>query len=263
MGQAGLARTRSSYDWHDDPFLAWRMATYSTLFVLAALAWWVTESRVSDMGMSMGPGTLAFFMVTWVVMMAAMMFPSVAPMVATYVAIQRGRADRKMSAPSGASAFFVGGYLLSWSAAGLMCYVVLLVGDQLAGDSMFWHDNAHWLAFVVLLVAAGYELTPQKYACLSRCRGPIGFILGHWRDGRVGALRMGSTQGLWCVGCCWGLMAALVALGMMNLGWMALVALLIAVEKLLPWRRVGTAIVIGVLVLLAVGVALMPGLLSG
>ena len=74
---------------------------------------------------------------------------------------------------------------------------------------------------------------------------------------------MGGTQGLWCVGCCWGLMAALVALGMMNLGWMALVALLIAVEKLLPWHRVGTAIVTGSLVLLAVGVAFVPGLLAG
>ena len=100
LARSGAARVVASYHWRDDPFLAWRAATYSTLFVLAALAWWVTDSRVSDMGMSMGPGTIAFFMVTWVVMMAAMMFPSVAPMVATYVSIQRGRVDKKLPAPS-------------------------------------------------------------------------------------------------------------------------------------------------------------------
>src|SRR5262245_27619449 len=142
MGRPGLAPgSQSSYSWHDDPFRGWRAATYLTLFVLAALAWWVTDDRVDDMGMSMGPGTIAFFMGTWVVMMAAMMFPSVAPMVATYVSIQRGRIARRMPAPAGAALFFVAGYLLSWSAAGLLCYVVLWLGDQLASDPMFWQDD--------------------------------------------------------------------------------------------------------------------------
>ena len=256
--------TSRSYQWRDDPFLGWRAATYLTLFCLAAVAWWLTANRVSDMDMAMGPpGALALFMVTWVVMMAAMMFPSVAPMVATYVSVQRGRRARQMPAPAAATAFFVSGYLLAWSTVGLLCYLLLRVGDLLAGGSMFWHDNGRWLAAVVLLGAAVYELTPAKYACLSRCRGPISFILENWRDGRWGALRMGGVQGTWCVGCCWGLMAALVALGMMSLGWMALVALLIAVEKLTPWRRAGTSIVTGTLVLLAVAVAFGPDSVPG
>jgi predicted metal-binding membrane protein len=255
--------THASYRWRDDPFLGWRAGTYLALFLLAALAWGVTKSRTSDMNMSMGPGTVAFFMATWVVMMAAMMFPSVAPMVATYVSIQRGRRAKDMPAPTGASAFFVTGYMVAWSAIGLLCYGLLATGDLLANDSMFWHENGRWLTAVVLAGAAAYELTPAKYACLSRCRGPIGFILNNWRDGRAGALRMGAVQGLWCVGCCWGLMAALISLGMMDLGWMALVALLIAVEKLLPWRRAGTSAVFGTLVLLAVAVAFSPGSVPG
>jgi predicted metal-binding membrane protein len=254
-----LARSASRSNRRRDPFLGWRAATYLALFVIAALAWRLAASRGTDMDMAMGPGPVAFFMVTWVVMMAAMMFPSVAPMVATYVSIQRGRRAKRMPAPPGATAFFVGGYLVAWSAVGLPCYLLLRAGAQLTGDSMFWHDNGRWLTTAVLVGAAVYELSPAKYACLSRCRGPIGFILSNWRDGRAGALRMGGTQGLWCIGCCWGLMAALVALGMMDLGWMALVALLIAVEKLLPWRRAGTSVVTASLILLAVGVAFVPG----
>ena len=263
MSRTATGTTGQPYRWFDDPFLGWRAATYLALFLLSALAWWLTASRVSGMDMAMGPGTLAFFMLTWVVMMSAMMFPSVAPMVATYVSVQRGRRARQMPAPVAATAFFVGGYLLAWSAVGLVCYLLLRAGDLVTGDSMFWQDSGRWLTAAVLVGAAAYELTPAKYACLSRCRGPISFILEHWRDGRAGALRMGGTQGLWCVCCCWGLMAALIALGMMSLGWMALVALLIAVEKMAPWRRAGTAVVIATLVLLAAGLVFVPGSVPG
>jgi len=254
---------RAPYRWRDDPFLGWRAATYLALFLLAALAWWLTAGYTSGMNMSPGPGTVVFFMVTWVVMMAAMMFPSVAPTVATYVSVQRGRRAKQMPAPSGASAFFVAGYLVVWSAIGLLCYALLVTGDLFTDDSMFWHENGRWLTAAVLAGAAVYELTPAKYACLSRCRGPISFILHHWRDGRAGALQMGGVQGLWCVGCCWGLMAALVALGLMDVGWMAFVASLIAVEKLLPWRRVGTYVVFGTLGLLAVAAAFSPDSVPG
>ena len=108
-----------------------------------------------------------------------------------------------------------------------------------------------------LLVAAVYELTPLKNVCLSKCRSPLGLLLGSWRDGWSGALRMGMRNGAWCVGCCWALMASLFALGVMSAVWMAVVAVLIALEKTLPWRRTatyGTAVVLltlGVLVLVA------------
>ena len=89
----------------------------------------------------------------------------------------------------------------------------------------------------MLAVAALYELTPLKDVCLAKCRSPLGFLLGTWREGRLGALEMGSRHAGWCLGCCWALMAALFALGVMSLTWMAFVAALIALEKTLPWRR--------------------------
>jgi predicted metal-binding membrane protein len=97
------------------------------------------------------------------------------------------------------------------------------------------------------VIAAGYELSPLKNVCLGKCRSPLGFLLGAWRNGRWGSLRMGAAHGAWCVGCCWALMASLFALGVMSVFWMAFVAGLIAVEKILPWRRVatyGTAVVL-------------------
>ena len=101
-----------------------------------------------------------------------------------------------------------------------------------------WDRAGRWVAGATLVVAAVYELTPLKDVCLGKCRSPLGFLLGSWRDGRVGALQMGAKNGAWCVGCCWALMASLFALGIMSITWMAVVAGLIALEKTLPWRRV-------------------------
>ena len=224
MSQPARRAVSSGYRWRDDPFLGWRLATYATL-LLAIRRGLVVHGRAHPgMDMSMGPGGAVFFMVTWVVMMAAMMFPSVAPMVATYVSIQRGRGPARCRRRAGGTAFFVGGLPRRLVVAGLLCYAVLRAGQVVAGDSGFWQEDGRWVSVGVLALAAVYELTPAKYACLRRCRGPVAFILEHWRDGRLGALRMGAVHGLWCVGCCWGLMAALVALGMMSLGWMAVVA---------------------------------------
>jgi predicted metal-binding membrane protein len=145
----------------------------------------------------------------------------------------------------------------------LLCWLLLRVGQASSAVGTLWADHGRSLVAVVLLAAAAYELTPAKYACLSRCRSPIGFVLEHWKDGQVGAIRMGLVHGLWCFGCCWALMAALVALGVMSLGWMALVAVLIAFEKLLPWRRWATGSVTGVLVGLAALVIAVPGAVPG
>ena len=116
-----------------------------------------------------------------------------------------------------------------------------------------------------LVVAAAYELTPLKDVCLTKCRSPLGFLLGSWRGGLSGALNMGARHGAWCVGCCWALMASLFALGVMSLVWMAFVAALIALEKTLPWGRAATYAT--ALVLLVLGVVLIaapdavPGLM--
>jgi predicted metal-binding membrane protein len=249
----------------DGPFALWRAGVIGALLLLAIPAWIVTDLRMA--GMDEGPGTnlggIGFFVTVWLVMMAAMMFPSVAPMVATYAGLQRGRRAKAMPAPAGASACFVAGYLLIWTATGLLAYGLLEAGRALAGDPLAWDAGGRWLAAGVLLAAASYELTPLKAACLTRCRSPLAFVLDSWRDGRAGALRMGVLHGAWCVGCCWALMAALFALGAMSLAWTVVIAALIAAEKLLPWRSGATIAVTAVLVALGAGVAVAPDRVPG
>jgi len=132
------------------------------------------------------------------------------------------------------------------------------VGRSLDGGFFTWDRGGRWAAAAVLLVAALYELTSRKGACLTRCRCPGGFLLERWRDGRRGALRMGIEHGVWCLGCCWALMAALFALGAMSVAWMVLISALIAAERLLPWRMLATSCVASVLAAIAIGVAAAP-----
>ena len=114
-----------------------------------------------------------------------------------------------------------------------------------------------------LVVAAVYELTPLKDVCLSKCRSPLGFLLGSWRNGPIGGLEMGIRHGAWCIGCCWALMASLFALGVMSLAWMALIAGLIALEKLIPSRRAATYRTTGVLLVLGTLLILAPDTIPG
>ena len=132
-----------------------------------------------------------------------------------------------------------------------------------AGNALAWDTAGRWIAGATLLVAAAYELTPLKDVCLGKCRSPLGFLLGSWRGGRWGALRMGAASGAWCVGCCWALMASLFALGVMSVLWMAVVAGLIAVEKTLPWRRTATFATAAVLLALGLLVLLAPAAVPG
>ncbi len=227
-----------------------QMLVVLLLLGLTVLAWWSTVDRMA--GMDAGPGTglgaLGWFVGVWVVMMAAMMFPSLAPTVALYARMTRARG---LSRPL----LFTAGYLIVWGAAGVLAYGVFRLGRTVLGGDLAWRDAGRFFAGGVLILAALYELTPLKDVCLGKCRSPFGFLLGTWREGRYGSLEMGSKHAAWCVGCCWALMAGLFALGVMSLTWMAVVAVLIAVEKVLPWRRAatwGTAAV-----LLVLGVALM------
>jgi predicted metal-binding membrane protein len=235
-----------------------RIALVALLFALAALAWWLTVDRMEEMDGGPGAdlGTLGWFTGVWVVMMAAMMFPSVAPTVALYSHMTKRRE------PLGPLAF-ASGYLLTWAAAGLAAYGAFVLGRELLGDSLAWDNGGRWLAGGIVALAAAYELTPLKDTCLGRCRGPLGFLLGNWRDGLGGALSMGMKHGAWCVGCCWALMAALFALGVMSIAWMAFVAAVIALEKLLPWRRVATYATAAILVALALLLLVAPDLVPG
>jgi predicted metal-binding membrane protein len=204
--------------------------------------------------MDNGPGTelgpLGWFLGVWTVMMAAMMLPSVSPTVVLYSRMTRSKSPL-------APLVFTAGYLVTWGAAGLLAFGIADGGRRLADGVITWDGAGRWLAAGILVMAAVYELTPLKGMCLAKCRSPLGFLLGSWRSGYRGALAMGTRHGLWCLGCCWALMAALFALGVMSLAWMAFVAALIAAEKVLPWGRAvtfGTAailLVLGILVVTA------------
>jgi predicted metal-binding membrane protein len=233
-------------------------AIVAVLVAVAAVGWLVTDKRMTGMddGPGTDPGSLGFYVSVWVVMMAAMMLPSAAPMVAVHSAVERRRRELGRAAKRGGSAAFVGGYLLVWTAFGLVAYALFEFVRSLDIDALSWSRDGRYLAAAVIAIAAGYQLTPVKDVCLAKCRSPLAFVVGSWRDGRAGAARMGIEQGAWCVGCCWALMATLFALGLMSIAWMALIAGLITLEKLLPWERIANRGVALVLVALAVSVAL-------
>jgi predicted metal-binding membrane protein len=235
------------------------VALIVALLVLAVGAWALTDDRMQ--GMDGGPGTdlgsLGFYVGVWVVMMAAMMFPSIVPMVLAYARIRTARAGRTHGLAPAHWATFVGGYLVVWTLFGLLAYGLFELVNSLSIDALSWARGGPYLAGAVIIAAAVYELTPAKDACLRRCRGPFAFLTDAWRDGSAGALWMGAEHGLWCVGCCWALMAALFALGVMSDGWMVLIAGLIAAEKLLPGRAPSQAIAV-LLLLLGVAVAFVP-----
>jgi predicted metal-binding membrane protein len=230
------------------------------LILAAVIAWTVTGDRME--GMDAGPGTdlgaLGWFTGVWVVMMAAMMFPSIAPMVVMYARITEGRRERGKESPVGATAIFVGGYLVVWAAAGFVAYGIFEIGHSLGLDFLAWDEAGAYVAGGVIIAAAVYQLTPLKDVCLRHCRNPLSFVLHHWHSGRLGALRMGIEHGGYCVGCCWALMAALFALGVMSIGWMAFVAGLIAFEKLLPWKEVANRGIAVMLLALGLAVAFAP-----
>ena len=227
-----------------------RLGLVALLFALAAIGWWwtVDQMRGMDNGPWTGLGTFGWFFSVWVVMMAAMMFPSVAPTVALYSRMTRQRSPL-------APLLFASGYLLTWAAAGVLAFAIGGAVNSISGDLLTWERAGRWAAGVSLVVAAAYELTPLKDVCLAKCRSPLGFLLGSWRDGWSGALQMGAKNGAWCVGCCWALMTSLFALGVMSVVWMALVAGLIAVEKTVPWRGIATYATAAVL--LALGVLML------
>jgi predicted metal-binding membrane protein len=219
-------------------------------------------------GMDMGPGSdlgsLSFYVGSWVVMMAAMMFPSISPMVRTYALVQRRRyARRQLGAPTAAIAAFVGGYLVTWTIFGIAAFGIFHLLQGLDIEAFSWAEGGPYLAGGVIVAAALYQLTPLKDACLTRCRSPLDFLTERWRDGVGGAILLGLEHGAWCVGCCWALMGALFALGVMSVAWMVFIAALIANKKLFPWKKLANRAIAVLLALLGLAVALAPGSVPG
>jgi predicted metal-binding membrane protein len=191
--------------------------------------------------------SLGAFLVAWLAMMSAMMFPAISPVVRLYG--RAAAAGRVAPLPA-----FVAGYLAVWTALGLPGYLGWRVLMDPIAEGRTWAGR---LAGVVLLVAAVWQLTPLKSVCLRHCRSPMSFFLRFGRSVTrpIGALRMGATHGLYCVGCCWALMAVLVAVGTMNVTWMAGLALLILLEKNAPQgERIA---VVAAMVLIALGAVLV------
>jgi predicted metal-binding membrane protein len=190
----------------------------------------------------------------WWVMMVAMMIPSAAPTILLYVLVHR---HHQRDADGTPHAFlFLAGYLLAWllfSVAATLLHA-LLERSGLVHGMLMW-SSSRALSGALLLLAGAYQLTPLKHTCLVQCRSPAAWLTRHWRPGAGGAVRMGVHHGLFCVGCCWSLMLLLFAGGVMNLVWIAGLAIVVLLEKLLPrgeWLARGSGVA-----LVAVGCMLL------
>jgi predicted metal-binding membrane protein len=238
-----------------------RAALIASLLAIAAACWAITGDRMG--GMDAGPGTelggLGWFLVVWVTMMAAMMLPSLAPIILGRARIERATADGSAMATTAA---FVVGYVLAWGAVGVLGYAIVEGVRSLDVGFLAWDEGGPYVAGGVIVLAALYQLTGPKDTCLRHCRSPE-MLVADWRRGPLGALRMGVDHGGYCVGCCWAMMAALFALGVMSIGWMAFVAALIAVEKLLPWRVPARRSIALLLAVLGLAVAFAPADVPG
>jgi predicted metal-binding membrane protein len=235
-----------------------------TAVLAAALtAWIVTVQRMQ--GMNAGPGTdlgtLGWYLGIWVTMMAAMMLPSAAPMVLLFAKVSRDRARRgREFVPTWV---FVAGYLAVWTLYGLAAYGLYRLVKSVDHGFLDWDRGGPYVVGIAVALAGLYELTPLKSVCLRHCRSPLHFLLGGWRQGWVGSFRMGVEHGGYCLGCCWGLMIVLFAVGVMSLFWMALVAAVIFVQKLVPWADRATPVLATLLVGLGIWIASAPGSVPG
>ncbi len=220
-------------------------AIVAVLIGCAAAAWLVTIKQAASMGMGgVAMMDAGLFLVTWIVMMVAMMFPSVVPVVLAHASVTRSRGDGTLPTVA-----FVAGYLVVWTAAGLVPLAVIQVlSSSFAAPVGTWLPK---LTGVVIVLAGVYQLTPFKNVCLRACRSPLGFVLTHdFGGGAMSAARAGVSHGLYCLGCCWALMAVLAVLGLMNVAWMAAFAVVFFLEK--NWRS-------GIPLSRAVGLACVAG----
>jgi predicted metal-binding membrane protein len=227
------------------------------LAAVVALAWLYTatgagmDTSMADMPMDMpmpwSPFYAALTFVMWWVMMIAMMVPSAAPTVLLFTTIRR---KQEASARASVEAWiFLGGYLLMWAGFSLIALLAQWGLERAGMLSMAMVSTSAVLGGVILLAAGLYQFTPVKSACLRYCQSPVLFLSRYWRPGAKGALLMGLRHGGFCLGCCWFLMALLFVTGVMNLVWIAGIALYVACEKLLPLshrlsRAAGVALVV-------------------
>jgi predicted metal-binding membrane protein len=237
-----------------------RLIVACALGVIAALAWVYVLWLAADMGMDgmemsgfrmvpagiglMAPAVapwsaveFALVFVMWAVMMIGMMAPSAAPMILMYARV--GREAKSAGKPLAATGWFAAGYFLAWAGFSFAATLVQWVLERQALLDADMASANMWLGAVVLIAAGIYQWTPIKSACLAQCQTPVRFLMNHggFRSNVLGCLHLGFLHGIYCVGCCWVLMALLFVVGVMNVLWIALLALLVLLEKLTPWGR--------------------------
>jgi len=226
-----------------------RLIVFAALTATVLLAWgyMVYEARGMNLtgaccctGMKMsGPdmnpwstATLLPLFLMWAEMMVAMMLPSAAPMVLTFAKVQRNR--REQERPFVATGIFVVGYLAIWTGFSAIAAVTqwALHGEALLSPKMV--STSPWVGGALLISAGIFQWTPLKKSCLTSCCSPLGFLMTDWREGKWGAFMMGLKHGVKCAGCCWFLMLLLFVAGVMNMWWIAILTVLVLLEKLLP-----------------------------
>ena len=239
----------------DDP----RTVTIAVAAVVAAALWLATwlsmrgmdMSEMDAMAMHLSVGMVVATAVMWVLMMAAMMLPAMTPVIAVYAGAV-AREDSGMRLALRVTIFSLG-YLAVWGLAAIALALLQLAARDSAQFAMGGTLAGPLAAGVIMIVAGAYQLTPLKDACLQHCRHPLTYLLSHWREGLAGAFPLGFGHGLYCLGCCVALMGLMFIFGAMNVLWMAVIALYLLAEKVLPraetWGRLaGVA-------LLALGIA--------
>ena len=226
-----------------------RLVIAGCIGVIAALAWIYLihlsrqmsasmeyDRMMADMGMAMGePWHAVDVLLTaimWTVMMIGMMAPSAAPVLLLFAASVRARQPATPFAPPIVA--FAAGYVLVWTAFSAVAALAQWGLHETSMLSSAMAASSGWLSGSILIGAGVYQFTPLKGACLTQCRSPLGFLMGHWRSGTSGALRMGLRHGVECLGCCWALMCVLFAVGVMNLLWVAAISAFVLVEKVGP-----------------------------
>jgi predicted metal-binding membrane protein len=234
------------------------LAIGAVLLALAALGWWETTRQSDGMdGMVQGiaqVGTamrfdmaVPLFLGMWTSMMVAMMFPTIAPIVLLHRMVIRRRGGG--IAPT---AVFVAGYLAVWVTIGFVP-LAALVGFRHVSDASTWVPR---LGGAVLAVAGAYQFTRWKATCLKTCRSPLTFLATHdFGHGLLGTMRAGVSHGAYCLGCCWALMTVLFVVGLMNLAWMAAIAVIFLAEK--NWKHAPTLIKVVGTSLIVFGLAIV------
>ena len=247
-----------------------RLIALGGLLGVAALAWvylWHEAVSMQAMDMTAGgmdtmpmtttltwsPAALLLTFLMWAIMMVGMMLPSAVPAILLYGSIVRRKRARGAVLPS--VAVFASGYLAVWTVFSAVATLLQATLQDLALVGPMMVSGSAWLSGALLVVAGVYQWLPVKEACLAKCRAPLQFFMFRWRAGHLGAVRMGAEHGAFCVGCCWALMLLLFVAGVMNLVWVALIAVFVLVEKLLPAGRSAGRIVGALLVIAGVAVA--------